>query len=183
MGLCPGQTPERGLGLLPRVKLLPESQVAPLWTLLWPMTCRERRQRAGMGGPQLPRSSTCLSWLLPRMGRGLGTSQRATGPGAVLALGASSQYSVWACRPASGKWGGGTAELCSAPAPIPSGPSNLGENPAVEGTVWPSPSGSSPQRPSPVGRSKDCRSKVGVGHTPCLRFPGRHPPLTRLSCT
>lgn len=29
VGLCPGQTPGRGLGLLPRVKLLPESQVAP----------------------------------------------------------------------------------------------------------------------------------------------------------
>ena len=47
-----------------------------------------------MGGPQLPRSSKCLSSLLPRMGRGLGTSQRATGPGAVLALGITSQYSV-----------------------------------------------------------------------------------------
>lgn len=38
VGLWPGQKPGLGLGLLPRVKLLPESWAASLWALLWPMT-------------------------------------------------------------------------------------------------------------------------------------------------
>lgn len=86
VGLWPGQRPWLGLGLLPRVKLLPESHAGPLWTLLWPVTsgvssaCRERWQKAGMGcpgAPQFPQSSTSLPWLLPEMETGLGTSQGA----------------------------------------------------------------------------------------------------------
>lgn len=52
VGLWPGQEPGLGLGLLLRVKLLPESQAMSVWTLLWPMTCgvsrtcREQWQRA-----------------------------------------------------------------------------------------------------------------------------------------
>lgn len=53
------------------------------------------------------------------------------------------------------------------PSPVPS---DLVENPGVEGTVWSSPLGGSPQRWSPVER------RLGVGHRPCLRFHGDHPP-------
>lgn len=70
-----------------------------------------------------------------------------TGLGIVLALGATSQYSV------SGGTdqlvGMGRAELSSPPAPTHSLPSHLVGNPGMEGTVWANASGSSPQEWSP----------------------------------
>lgn len=159
MGLCPGQRLGLGLELLPRVKLLPESQAAPLWTLLWPMTCRELAWL-----PRCPTAPLVLHMpvLAPTWDEeGPGDITGGTGLSAVLALG---EQTSWL------EWGGVTADLCLAPATIPSLPSNLVETPGVKGTVWSNPLGSSRQRLSPVER------RLGVGHGPCLRFQGYHPP-------
>lgn len=116
----------QGLGPLPRVKLLPESQTVALWTLQWPVTSGVFRACGDNGRSwhwlhRCPTAPLVLHSpaLAPTWhGEGPRDITGGTGLGVVLALGATSQYRVSGGHRPVGWSGESRAELSTRYRPL-----------------------------------------------------------------